>query len=138
MTFAQYKNNQDSYGAKGWTLYGDGILTKPADLQNKHSPVTDWVPGQEPDWQPVAGGEGFGKPHGKDVNQLNGKFPNGSGGTTNNGTTTSNTSTSNTEQSAQEPSGSAQPDSNMGNAGTVSKPSTMSKAPPTGTNGDGM
>lgn len=57
----QWKNNQVSYKAKGWPLY-------PQDAYNTHRddttspPITDWVPGEEPAWTPIARGKGWGVP----------------------------------------------------------------------------
>ncbi|MCJ1450979.1 hypothetical protein MMC28_001313 [Mycoblastus sanguinarius] len=59
---AQYENNQNSYKAKGWPTYLNGFYTK--DFEGHYTPLTDWIPGQEPAWQPIAGGKGFGIPKG--------------------------------------------------------------------------
>ena len=73
VSYKQWQNNQKSYAAKGWTTYPNGI-TCGSKCADKHSNITDWVPGQEPSWEPLAGGEGFGKPHGKDVSQINAQY----------------------------------------------------------------
>lgn len=54
--FAQYHNNQDAYAAKGWPLYPNGGY----NTTRVDNPVTDWVKGQEPCYQPIAGGKGWG------------------------------------------------------------------------------
>ncbi len=55
------QNNQKSYPAKGWSTYPDGTSAT-AQSEGNIVPITDWVPGQEPAWAPIAGGKGFGKP----------------------------------------------------------------------------
>lgn len=52
----QYKNNQKAYPAKGWAPYPNGGYNTERD--NKTSPpIADWVPGKEPAWTPLAGGQ---------------------------------------------------------------------------------
>ena len=114
----------------------------PGTYQDKYAPITDWVPGQEPDWQPIAGGEGFGKPHGKDVNQLNGKYPNmGDGGVTNNGTITptAGANAANANQDTHNLNGGTSPQSenNASKAENKSKPTSNGKATSAGTEGNG-
>lgn len=55
------QNNQKSYPAKGWSTYPDGTSANAQSVSNI-VPITDWVPGQEPAWAPIAGGKGFGTP----------------------------------------------------------------------------
>ena len=52
----QYKNNQQAYAAKGWPTYPNGgyNTTRVAE------PLTDWVKGDEPCYEPIAGGKGWG------------------------------------------------------------------------------
>ncbi|KAL9098893.1 MAG: hypothetical protein Q9163_005528 [Psora crenata] len=56
-SFDQYNKNQISYAKKGWPTYENGGYNpncQPVSL-------TDWVPGQEPGYTPIAGGQGFGR-----------------------------------------------------------------------------
>lgn len=55
----QYKNNQAAYAAKGWPTYPNGAYNPKRD-DTTSPPITDWVPGQEPKWEPLAGGKGWG------------------------------------------------------------------------------
>jgi len=55
----QYKNNQAAYAAKGWPTYPNGAYNPKRD-DTTSPPISDWVPGQEPKWQPIAGGKGWG------------------------------------------------------------------------------
>lgn len=55
------QNNQNSYPAKGWSTYPDGTSANAAS-EADIVPITDWVPGMEPAWTPIAGGMGFGCP----------------------------------------------------------------------------
>ena len=66
------QNNQQSYPSRGWSTYPDGTSAN-AQSEADMVPITDWVPGQEPSWQPIAGGLGFGTP------QLSNGPPAGSG-----------------------------------------------------------
>ncbi len=52
----QYQNNQKSYPAKGWPTYANGgyNTTRAAE------PLSDWVKGEEPCYNPIAGGKGWG------------------------------------------------------------------------------
>lgn len=59
-TKAQTQNNQKSYPGKSWDTYPD--LDPGVRSTTTFPPVTDWVPGQEPAWAPIAGGKGFGTP----------------------------------------------------------------------------
>ncbi|MCJ1260547.1 hypothetical protein MMC22_000409 [Lobaria immixta] len=59
----QWKNNQVAYKARGWPTYPQGAYNTHRD-DTTSPPITDWVPGQEPDWTPIAGGKGWGKPNG--------------------------------------------------------------------------
>ena len=61
----QASNNQKSYPAKGWPTYVQGVTPAKESLPGLHKPVTDSVAGDWPDWQPIAGGQGFGKPRGQ-------------------------------------------------------------------------
>ena len=64
----QAANNQKSYPAKGWPTYSQGVTPGKDKLAGLHVPVSDWKPGQPtPEWQPVAGGKGFGQPSGSPV-----------------------------------------------------------------------
>ena len=56
------QNNQKSYPAKGWPAYGDGMEIPTTGMKANMVPITDWVPGQEPAWAPIAGGKGWGTP----------------------------------------------------------------------------
>ena len=52
----QYKNNQEAYSAKGWPTYPmGGYNTTRVD-----NPIKDWVAGDEPCYEPIAGGKGWG------------------------------------------------------------------------------
>lgn len=62
----QHKNNQVAYKAKGWPTYPQGAYNTHRDSTTS-PPITDWVPGQEPAWAPIAGGKGFGNPQGTGV-----------------------------------------------------------------------
>ena len=55
----QYKNNQVAYAAKGWPTYPNGAYDPKRD-DTTSPPITDWVPGQEPKYQPIANGKGWG------------------------------------------------------------------------------
>lgn len=55
------QNNQNSYPAKRWSTYPDGTSSNAASDADI-VPITDWVPGMEPAWTPIAGGKGFGCP----------------------------------------------------------------------------
>ena len=55
----QYKNNQVAYAAKGWPTYPNGAYDPKRD-DTTSPPITDWVPGLEPKYQPIAGGKGWG------------------------------------------------------------------------------
>ncbi|MCJ1477098.1 hypothetical protein MMC13_005769 [Lambiella insularis] len=57
----QYKNNQVSYAAKGWPTYPNGGYNTERD-STISPPISDWVPGQELAWSPIAGGVGWGQP----------------------------------------------------------------------------
>ena len=57
----QYKNNQLSYPSVGWDTYPPGGYNPERD-EKTSPPITDWIPGQEPGWAPIAGGVGFGIP----------------------------------------------------------------------------
>ncbi|MCJ1404636.1 Mucin-21 [Xylographa trunciseda] len=57
---AQYKINQIAYPSHGWSTYPPGGYN--TDRINNSPPVSDWVPGQEPAWSPIAGGVGWGQP----------------------------------------------------------------------------
>ncbi|MCJ1366320.1 hypothetical protein MMC16_005448 [Acarospora aff. strigata] len=54
----QYSNNQVAYAAKGWPTYPNGAYNPKRDSETS-PPISDWVPGQEPAWSPIAGGKGF-------------------------------------------------------------------------------
>ncbi|KAK4694700.1 hypothetical protein P7C71_g2924, partial [Lecanoromycetidae sp. Uapishka_2] len=60
-TGKQMQNNQNSYPSKGWSTYPDGTSSNAASDADI-VPITDWVPGMEPAWTPIAGGKGFGCP----------------------------------------------------------------------------
>ena len=55
----QFKNNQVAYAAKGWPTYPNGAYNPKRD-DTTSPPISDWVPGQEPNYQPIAGGKGWG------------------------------------------------------------------------------
>ena len=55
-------NNQQSYPSKGWEIYPDGAEIPTPESKAAIVPITDWIPGQEPAWAPIAGGKGFGTP----------------------------------------------------------------------------
>ena len=57
----QWANNQASYPSKGWPTYPNGAYDPKRD-DTTSPPISDWVPGQEPKWCPVAGGWGWGNP----------------------------------------------------------------------------
>ena len=81
LTIAQARNNTKSYPSRQWPVYPVGVTPgKVAAGDKRISPIADWVAGQEPAWEPIAGGEGFGKSRGKDVNQLNSIYPDKSAG----------------------------------------------------------
>jgi len=61
-TRAATMNNQKSYPAKGWPAYGNGMEIPSPEMKANMVPITDWVPGQEPAWAPIAGGKGHGTP----------------------------------------------------------------------------
>ncbi|KAL8952228.1 MAG: hypothetical protein Q9222_001842 [Ikaeria aurantiellina] len=66
---AQASNNQKSYPAKGWPTYVQGVTPGKDKLAGLHVPVTDWKQGETtPDWQPLAGGRGYGLPKGGAMN----------------------------------------------------------------------
>ena len=88
------QNNQKSYPAKGWPAYGDGMEIPSDAMKANMVPITDWVPGQEPAWAPLAGGKGFGTPErstgpppalwpGKSTALARGGSARGGGGTSN-------------------------------------------------------
>ena len=56
------QNNQGTYPPKGWPAYGDGMEIPTPAMKANMTPITDWVPGQEPAWASIAGGKGFGTP----------------------------------------------------------------------------
>ncbi|MCJ1408527.1 hypothetical protein MMC19_002602 [Ptychographa xylographoides] len=60
-TGKQMQNNQQSYPSRGWSTYPDGTSANAQSVSDM-VPITDWVPGQEPSWEPIAGGLGFGTP----------------------------------------------------------------------------
>ncbi|KAL9124906.1 MAG: hypothetical protein Q9217_005818 [Psora testacea] len=51
----QHKKNQEAYKVKGWPTYENGAYSK-----GEAAPISDWTPGQEPGYTPIAGGKGFG------------------------------------------------------------------------------
>ncbi|MCJ1403444.1 hypothetical protein MMC11_006667 [Xylographa trunciseda] len=57
----QYRNNQLSYPQYGWPTYPSGGYNTERDSITS-PPISDWVPGQEPAWAPIAGGVGWGLP----------------------------------------------------------------------------
>ncbi|KAI4208792.1 MAG: hypothetical protein LQ349_009628, partial [Xanthoria aureola] len=61
-TRQQWKNNQNSYPSKGWDTYQNGMEIPTAESIAAITPPSDWVPGQEPKWAPIAGGKGWGTP----------------------------------------------------------------------------
>ncbi|KAL9009581.1 MAG: hypothetical protein Q9173_005401 [Seirophora scorigena] len=61
-TRQQWKNNQKSYPSKGWDTYQNGMEIPSKEAIAAITPPSDWVPGQEPKWAPIAGGKGFGTP----------------------------------------------------------------------------
>ncbi|KAL8661965.1 MAG: hypothetical protein Q9168_008324 [Polycauliona sp. 1 TL-2023] len=61
-TRQQWKNNQASYPSKGWDTYQDGLEIPTPEAIAAIKPPSDWVPGQEPKWAPIAGGKGWGTP----------------------------------------------------------------------------
>lgn len=61
-TRQQWKNNQESYPSKGWDTYQNGLEIPTEESIAAITPPSDWVPGQEPAWAPIAGGKGFGTP----------------------------------------------------------------------------
>ena len=52
----QYSKNQISYLNKGWPTYANGAYNPSGSA----APISDWTPGQEPGYTPIAGGKGFG------------------------------------------------------------------------------
>ncbi|KAI4093803.1 MAG: hypothetical protein LQ344_002707 [Seirophora lacunosa] len=61
-TRQQWRNNQKSYPSKGWDTYQNGMEIPSKEAIAAITPPSDWVPGQEPKWAPIAGGKGFGTP----------------------------------------------------------------------------
>ncbi|KAL8709770.1 MAG: hypothetical protein Q9220_005556 [cf. Caloplaca sp. 1 TL-2023] len=61
-TRQQWKNNQNSYPSKGWETYQDGLEIPTDETIAAITAPSDWVPGQEPKWAPIAGGKGWGTP----------------------------------------------------------------------------
>ena len=59
----QWELNQKSYPSKGWPTYPQGEYNTNRNDETS-PPINDWVKGEEPDWEPVAGGKGWGKPSG--------------------------------------------------------------------------
>lgn len=60
-TQIQYDNNQKNYPSKGWPTYPNGGYNPKRDSTTSPE-ISDWVPGSEPAWSPVAGGKGWGIP----------------------------------------------------------------------------
>ena len=56
----QYNRNQAAYPARGWPTYPQGGYKQPYQYNESSPPITDWIPGQEPSWEPLAGGVGWG------------------------------------------------------------------------------
>ncbi|KAL8933770.1 MAG: hypothetical protein Q9216_006218 [Gyalolechia sp. 2 TL-2023] len=61
-TRQQWKNNQESYPSKGWETYQNGMEIPTPEAIAAITPPSDWVPGQETKWAPIAGGKGWGTP----------------------------------------------------------------------------
>ncbi|KAL8903871.1 MAG: hypothetical protein Q9207_003642 [Kuettlingeria erythrocarpa] len=61
-TRQQWKNNQQSYPSKGWDTYQNGLEIPTPEAIAAITPPSDWTPGQEPKWAPIAGGKGYGTP----------------------------------------------------------------------------
>ncbi|KAA6416187.1 MAG: hypothetical protein FRX48_00907 [Lasallia pustulata] len=57
----QWQNNNAAYPTHGWDTYPNGGYNTERDNITS-PPITDWVAGSEPSWQPLAGGLGWGKP----------------------------------------------------------------------------
>ena len=57
----QWELNQKSYPSKGWPTYPQGEYNTNRNDETS-PPIDDWVKGEEPDWEPIAGGKGWGKP----------------------------------------------------------------------------
>ncbi|KAI9801885.1 MAG: hypothetical protein M1833_002199 [Piccolia ochrophora] len=53
----QIRNNNKNYPARGWPTYPNGAYK----TNRVEAPVTDWVPGSEPCFTPLAGGESTAK-----------------------------------------------------------------------------
>ncbi|KAL9046668.1 MAG: hypothetical protein Q9214_000554, partial [Letrouitia sp. 1 TL-2023] len=59
----QFKSNQISYPKRGWPTHPHGWeIPTPEMKASSVVPFDDWIPGQEPSWQPIDGGKGFGTP----------------------------------------------------------------------------
>ena len=93
----QYTNNQNSYGAKGWPTYPNGGYNTERDDKTS-PPVSDWVPGKEPSYEPVAGGKGFGQPSGSASDS-------GSSSGSSSGAATGNSATNGTQTSSSSSAG---------------------------------
>ncbi|KAI4132318.1 MAG: hypothetical protein LQ338_000779 [Usnochroma carphineum] len=105
----QWKNNQDSYPAKGLPKYPNGAYRMDRNDQTA-PPLPDWTAGDaDPEWCPVAGGKGWGIPTGKDCSsgQAQGSNQNPAQGSSQSSSQSTSGSTS-TTTSAARPANSSQ------------------------------
>ena len=137
-TIQQQKNNQQSYAAKGWETYDQGMYACKEKLTPEHvKPIEDWVPGEEPAWQPIAGGQGYGISKGSGgASDAAGSGTEGSETEASNtkGTEPSgvNTAASGTNTAGSNPAGAntnAPNTEGSGNSGDVNQPATAQEQP---------
>lgn len=138
-TQMQMRNNQQSYPGQGWATYPDGSGGPDAASVAGIVPITDWVPGQEPAWAPIAGGKGYGTPersNGPPPKLYPGKSTLLAHGATNSSaaetsdSAANNTATSNTDTSNNGTSNIDTSSTGTSNTGTSSDETDETESPP--------